>query len=837
VERAGAEGSAGYPSRWEADVVLADGATVHIRPIRPSDAEPVRALHERLSSESVYLRFFTVLPHLSPAMLERFVNVDYVDRMALVAELGDEVIGVARYDRLSGGEVDLRGAEAEVAFTVDDVHQGRGLGTILLEHLAAAAKDNGISRFVADTLPQNRRMLRVFHEAGFDEERTFEDGVVRVVFGIEPTEASIEAMQRRERTAAARSVRRLLSPGTIAVIGASRRPGTIGHQLVHNLVAGGFTGPVYPVNPTAHSVAGIRAYPTVLEVPDDVDLAVIAVPAAAVAAVVEQCGHKHVGGLVVISAGFAERGPAGAVGERALVMSARRNGMRLVGPNCLGIINTDPDVRMNATFSPAPPTPGRIGFVSQSGGLAVVILEEMARLGLGVSTFVSVGNKADISGNDLIHHWDDDPATEVVLLYLESFGNPRTFARVARRLSRQKPIVAVKSGRSPAGWRAARHHSAALPSADRAVDALFRHCGVIRVDTLRELFDVAQVLATQPLPAGRAVAIVGNAGGPAVMTADTCVSAGLRVPELAPLTQQRLLDDLGGRASVTNPVDLPPTTDAAGLRRALELTLADPGVDAAICIFAAPLGAATEAVGDAIAAAAAATPDKPVLACVLGRQVVLRGGPRGLPSFAFPESAAQALGRVADYAEWRSTPEGRVPAYDDLDPGTAASIVSRALARPPAPDATGGHGARWLDDDEVAGLLRAYGIVVAGAPDEAPPGIEVVVEGMVDDHFGPLLALAVAGGSGGEPPACTVPMTDVDAAELVRTATFDTSSDRSAVEQVLLRASALLADRPDVVELHLEPLVVAASGAVAAQARVRVARAPRRPERALRRLR
>ena len=609
-------------------MVLSDGRTVHLRPIKPSDSDAINALHHRLSDETIYLRFFGPLPNLSPVMLARFVNVDYQNRMALVAELGDQLIGVARYDRLPSPSGQPGDTEAEVAFLIDDAHQGRGIGTVLLEHLAAIARDGGIFRFVAETLPHNRRMLALFHEAGFADARTFADGVVKVVFPIEPTDASVDAVRERERRAAARSISRLLAPRTVAVVGVPRRSGTIGRRLLHNLLEADFAGPVYPVHPSAHAVAGVRAYPSVLDVPDEVDLAVIVVPAVEVPGVVEACARKGVGGLVVISSGFAERDPDGAAAERRLVAEARRNGMRMIGPNSMGVLNTDPLVGLNATIAPAVPGPGRIGFMSQSGGLGLVILEEMARRGLGVSTFVSVGNKADVSGNDLLEYWDGDDRTDLVLLYLESFGNPRRFARVARRFSRTKPIVAVKAGRSSAGIRAAAPAGdPPVPGGtDTVVDAVLRQSGVIRVDTLEELFDVAQVLAYQPLPAGRRVGIVGPAGGPGVLAADACDAAGLEVPELSATTQASLRALVGSASAVANPVSLDPRATWTQFERALVEVLADPAVDAVLAIFVTPLGPSADEVAAAIARAAATAPAKPVVASVLGRRLVLPGG-------------------------------------------------------------------------------------------------------------------------------------------------------------------------------------------------------------------
>ncbi|MCL4313726.1 MAG: GNAT family N-acetyltransferase [Actinobacteria bacterium] len=690
----------GYPTEFEADVVLSDGGTVHIRPIRPDDMEAIRTLHESLSDETIYMRFFTPHPTLSDAELEHFTHVDYVDRFALVAVLDDAIIAVARYDRLVGS------TEAEAAFLVADAHQGRGIGTIMLEYLAAAARTRGVSKFIADTLPTNRKMLAVFTGAGFEETTTFADGVVSVSFPIQSTPASLAAARERDRIATRRSIMRLLRPSSIAVVGASRTPGTIGHEIFRNLLAGEFTGPVYPVNPVAKHVAGVRAYANIMDIPDEVDLAIITVPAALVAEVIEDCGKKKVGGLVVISAGFAETGPEGAAVERHLVRRAHIHGMRLVGPNCMGVINTSPDISMNATFAPDPPTRGRVGFSSQSGGLGIAILGEATGRGIGVSSFVSMGNKADVSGNDLLAYWEDDPDTDVILLYLESFGNPRVFSTLARRISRSKPIVTVKAGRTSAGTRGASSHTAALATPDVAVDALFKQAGVIRVDTLQELFDVAELLVNQPLPAGRRVAILGNAGGPGVLCSDACEGHGLEVPELSERTQNVLRTFLPEEAAVRNPVDMVASASADDYKKALEVLLADEVVDAVIVIFTPPLVTQAGDVAKAIAEVAAGA-KKPVLANFLsahGALEALRGTARSIPWYPYPELAAQALARVSAYAEWRRAPEGTVPTIEGIDKEGAAKLIAEELAHHPE--------GSWLAFPKVSQLLACYGISV-----------------------------------------------------------------------------------------------------------------------------
>ena len=895
-----------YPPAWESDAVLSDGGTVHVRPITPDDATRLVAFHGRLSPETVQLRFFSPRPELSPVEVERFTTVDYADRMALVATLGDDIIGVARYDRIPDSD------DGEVAFVIEDAHQGRGVGTLLLEHLAAVGRDRGLHRFVAETLPHNRRMLGVFRDAGFQAHSRFQDGVVHVEFPIDPTGDSLAVQQERERRSEARSVARLLEPRSIAVVGASRTPGTIGHELFMNLLRGGFEGPVYPVHPTAPHVASVRAYPSVLAVPDDVDLAVIIVPAEQVPAVVGECATKHVRGLVVISAGFSETGSEGAAAERELVALARGNGMRLIGPNCMGVVNTAPGVGMNATFSPAAPVPGRVGFLSQSGALGIAVLDWTGRLGIGVSSFVSVGNKADVSGNDLVQYWEDDPQTDVVLLYLESCGNPRKFARVARRVSRRKPIVAVKSGRSRAGERAASSHTAAAASTDVAVDALFRQTGVIRVDTLEQLFDVAQVLAYQPLPPGRRVAIVGNSGGPGILAADACEGAGLSVPLLSDATQAALRSFLPSTAAVRNPVDMVAAATAEEYERALRLVLDDDGVDAVITIFTPTLVTDPHDLAEAVAGVSAAAPDKPLVASFLalgGVPGALGEGPRPVPSFTSPESAAHALARCASYAEWRARPEGSLPALDGIDSDRARALVAAALE---------GHAdGRWLDGSRAAELLGCYGVPVAetvhaataddaasaaerlglpvalkaaagqivhktdvggvrlglssagevrqafddmaaalgegmgGAVVQAmvPAGVETIVGVVQDRSFGPLVMFGMGGIATdllGDRAFRILPLTDVDAAELVRSVRGApllfgyrgaAPADVAALEDVLLRVGRLVDEVPEVAEMDLNPVIVGPDGATVVDVKVRLVACVPHPEQAVRRLR
>jgi acetyl coenzyme A synthetase (ADP forming)-like protein len=686
------------PAFYEYDAVLADGGVVRIRPITPDDDLRLLDFHSRLSPESIYLRYFASHPRLSPAEVERFTTVDHIDRMAFVGTLKGVIVGVARYDRLTAR------TEAEVALVVADDHQGRGLATLLLEHLAAYARTQGIRVFRAITLPQNRSMQGVFRRAGFVESSHYEDGVVEVRMEIQATDDLIDAVDQRATAATVHSLRPLLQPRSVAVVGVGRARGTIGHEIFRNMLAAGFAGPVYPIHPSARSVAGVRAYPSMLAVPDDVDLAVIVVPGDKVSPVLDECAEKGVRGVVIISAGFAETGTTGSEAQGDLVRKVRDAGLRLVGPNCMGVINTAPEISLNATFAPVAPVPGRVAFASQSGGLGIAVLEEARRRQIGISSFVSMGNKADVSSNDLLEYWGQDTDTDVVMLYLESFGNPRRFARIARRVASTKPIVAVKSGRTTSGRRGASSHTAALASADTAVDALFAQAGVIRVDTLAEMFDVVQVLAAQPIPQGRRVAIVGNAGGPGILAADACEAAGLQVPELSKATQSELRTFLPTGAGVSNPVDLVASASSSDYERALRLTLADESIDAVLAIFVPPLVTDADDVAAAIARAAQPA-DKPVVASFVG----MAASPEGLategatiPNFAFPEPAVRALARACGYGEWRCRPTGSRVVFPDVETGAARAVAREGLDQSP----NGG----WLDAGQANRVLDAYAI-------------------------------------------------------------------------------------------------------------------------------
>jgi acyl-CoA synthetase (NDP forming)/L-amino acid N-acyltransferase YncA len=874
---------AAYPTQWEADVVLRDGSTAHVRPIRPDDSERLRAFHAQLSPETVYLRFFAPYPVLSDRDVERFTTVDHDDRVALVATVRDELVGVTRYDRVparAGEHRDDASALAEVAFTVRDDYQGRGLGSVLLEHLAAAARERGIRRFLADVLPSNARMVAVLRDAGYRTTAEMADGYYELELGIEPTAASIAVMQAREHRAEARSVERLLHPHGVAVVGASRRPGSAGRVVLDNLLTAGFAGAVHVVSPAAHAagedVAGLRPYPSIADLPPPVDLVVVAVPARAVLPVVDDCAAAGVQGLVVVSAGFAERDDEGRRRQAELVSRARAGGMRVIGPNCLGVINTDPALRLNASLSPVVPGRGRTGFFSQSGAFGVALLERVVARGLGLSTFVSAGNRADVSGNDLVQYWEDDPDTDVLLLYLESIGNPRKFSRLARRTSQTKPIVAVKTGRASQGVPLGHTvRPTALPAA--AVDAMFEQSGIVQVDTLGEMFDVARVLATQPLPAGRRVSVVGTSDALAVLAADACAARGLDVvgPHTAP-------PDAGDG-------DQPVSDRLAAL---VGDAVGDPDVDAVLCLYLPPPAGPDPAVSTALRAAAADRA-KPVLATLLGGDGV--GRVDRLPTFDTVEDAVRALAAVARYAEWRRGPHDPAPDLD-VEPGRARDLVEAALALAP--------GGAWLDAVVVVALLGCYGVDVlptlpVGSADAAvaaadalgypvalkataealehrvelggvrldladqsavrqafaaihaafgpevaaglvvqrmaEPGVPCHVGTVEDPLFGPMVSFRVGGVVAALVGDCAYripPLSRNDASELVRAPRAAAllcgyggapPSDLAALEDLVLRLGRLAYDLPELAELELDPVLASPDGAAVLSARARVA--------------
>ncbi|WP_157869016.1 GNAT family N-acetyltransferase, partial [Streptomyces atriruber] len=595
-----------YPSHWEADVVLRDGGTARIRPITAEDADRLVSFYEQVSDESKYYRFFAPYPRLSAKDVHRFTHHDQVDRVGLAATVGGEFIATVRYDRIDerGMAASAPADEAEVAFLVQDAHQGRGVASTLLEHIAAVARERGIRRFAAEVLPANSKMIKVFTDAGYQQKRSFEDGVVRLEFDLEPTDRSLAVQRAREQRAEGRSVQRLLTPGSVAVIGVGRAPGGVGRSVLSNLRESGFTGRLYAVNSAYEEygeegkgadIDGVPAHRSVTAIEEPVDLAVIAVPADRVPQAVAECGERGVRGLVVLSAGYGESGDEGRERQRELVRQARSYGMRIIGPNAFGVINTSPETRLNASLAPQSPARGRIGLFTQSGAIGIALLSGLHRRGAGLSTFVGSGNRADVSGNDLLQYWFEDPDTDVTLMYLETIGNPRKFTRLARRSATAKPLVVVQgarhSGITPTGHAV---QATRLPHA--TVSALLRQAGVIRVDTVTEMVDAGLLLAGQPLPSGPRVGILGNSESLGLLTYDACVADGLR-----PL----------------RPRDLTTGATPADFRTALAEALSDGGCDAVI-VNAIPWvgedGATTdpETLATELRAAAAGCPAKPV---------------------------------------------------------------------------------------------------------------------------------------------------------------------------------------------------------------------------------
>jgi len=730
-----------YPAHWEADVVLRDGGTARIRPITVDDAERLVSFYEQVSDESKYYRFFAPYPRLSAKDVHRFTHHDFVDRVGLAATVGGEFIATVRYDRIGadGTPASAPADEAEVAFLVQDAHQGRGVASALLEHIAAVARERGIRRFAAEVLPANTKMIKVFTDAGYTQKRSFEDGVVRLEFDLEPTDRSLAVQYAREQRAEARSVQRLLVPGSVAVIGVGRTPGGVGRGVLGNITEAGFTGRVYAVNKAfpkdLEEIDGVPAHRSVREIAEQVDLAVVAVPAEHVPEVVAECGAHGVQGLVVLAAGYAESGAEGRERQRALVRQARSYGMRIIGPNAFGVINTSQDVRLNASLAPEMPRPGRIGLFAQSGAIGIALLSRLHRRGggvtgvTGVSTFVSSGNRADVSGNDVLQYWYDDPDTDVVLMYLESIGNPRKFTRLARRTAAAKPLVVVQGARH--GGAAPQGHTVRVTRLPHAtVSALLRQAGVIRVDTITELVDAGLLLARQPLPAGPRVAILGNSESLGLLTYDACLAEGLR-----PLP----------------PLDLTTQASAADFHAALSHALADDTCDAVVVTAIPAIGDASTGdaeLAEALRSAAERVPGKPVLVVhvELGglaealsaaastapqtgtpRGTVPRphpvrpldfpaeapsgpdgdpdGGPRLIPAYPAAERAVRALGEAVKYAQWRreAAEPGRVPEYDDIDEKGAARLIDRLLAR--------GQGLT-LGTDDTCELLGRYGVHV-----------------------------------------------------------------------------------------------------------------------------
>ncbi len=863
-----------YPVEWEADVVLRDGSVAHVRPITPADAVRLREFHAGQSEESIYLRFFAPLRELSDRDVQRFTVVDYESRVALVATHLDALLGIGRYDLIDD-------TTAEVAFNVSDAAQGKGVGSMLLEHLALVGYDAGVTRFVAEILPQNRRMLNVFKEAGYAVHHRLEDGVVTLNFDITPTAASTAVRIAREHRAESVSVGGILTPRSVAVVGASRREFSIGHTFLRNILEGGFTGEVYAVNPNAETVMGLPAYKSVTDLPGQIDLFILAVAAPQVIDVLERCAAKGAHALVIPSAHFAEEGERGWKLQTKLRKHARRAGLRVVGPNSFGLINNDPEIRLNASLAPHVPPPGRLGLFAQSGALGIAVLASAARRQLGVSVFASAGNRVDVSGNDLMQYWIDDQDTDAVGLYMESTGNPRKFSRIARHLSRIKPVIVVKSGASLLGF-VPGHLTRLMTVRQEAFDALLRQSGVIRAENIHQLFDIAQLVVHQPLPAGDRVAVVTNSDPLGSLTAQAASSWDLKVTH--------------------GPVAVPPDAGVEEFAQALREAFDDPVVDTVITSFVPPIYTDDEDVARTVAAEARRS-GKTCVANFLGMRGVTEalteepdslGVQRVVPAYSLPEDAVRAVAAATRYAQWRQRDPGDPVSRDGIDHEAAAELIAEVLEETPE--------GRNLTQEESTRLLAAYGIAlwpvtpvrtadeaVAAAEqhgypvilkastrvlrhqtgltgvrpdlvsdeavreafvslktrvghDEDPflvqrmstPGVACVVTTAEDPLFGPVVSFSIAG-----PPTDLLgdigyripPLTDVDVRDLVdsvKAAPMLTGTggrtpvDLAALHDLIARASVLADDHPDLATVHLEPVNCWASGADALGAEILV---------------
>nr|WP_226995864.1 bifunctional GNAT family N-acetyltransferase/acetate--CoA ligase family protein [Gordonia phthalatica] len=896
-----------YPRQWTADVLASDGGVVHLRPIVPADADLLVAFHNGLSERTRYMRYFGPTPTLPPREVVRMTTVDYRNRVALLAFLGDEVIAMGLYEGLAA---DGKPDSAEVAFVVADDHQGRGLGPVLLEHLAGAAAENGFTRFEAEVLSENPNMVAVFRDAGYQINRAFDGSTVHVEFLIDPTEALTSVRNARERASEARSVANLLRPQAVAVIGASTDSKKVGNVILANILAAGFTGPVFPVNGAGvvpaeeperavpgrsarqprskkreapPSVRGIRSYPTVRDIPDPVDLAVIAVPAAGIDQVLDDCLAKGVRTLVVVSAGFGERGTAGLENEKRLAEQVRQHGMRLVGPNALGVVNNHHEIALNASLAPRIPGAGRVGFFCQSGALGIAILDTAAHRQLGLSTFVSAGNRADVSGNDVLQYWDTDDDTDVVLLYLESFGNPRKFGRIARRVASKKPIVAIKSG---SGAMSPTHVQRTGPVRDdRIAQMVLEQAGVIQVETIAELFDCATVLAYQPLPTGPRTAIVGNSSVIASLAANTARTSGL---------------------TVVSSVDLGPAVSRQELTAAVAAVMTDDEIDAVIVVFVPPVAvdSADYALGLMEATRPAAggdVPVKPVVTTFLAVEGVPDGlsrtGADGLPvrgsipSYPTPERAASALAQAWRYAQWRARPDSQPAAIPNVHPEDVRSFVrevmvegenrvlsaregayvleqygigvvpfrdvntmheasaaARELGFPvvvksTSPDWVGRvdrEGAR-LDLSDATAVINAFNELQALTGESALQVQRMAAKGVglyigVTDtpSYGPLISFGLSGRlfeALGDRSHRSIPLTEHDARELVDEPSVqvllgEDGTDPARLVDLLQRVSALIDDVPEIRELRLDPILTSPEGIAVLGSQIEVGPVP-----------
>ncbi|WP_445152589.1 bifunctional acetate--CoA ligase family protein/GNAT family N-acetyltransferase [Baekduia sp. Peel2402] len=809
------------------DVILRDGSALRLRSPRPEDEAAIRAFFDGLSFESRYLRFHGA--GRSDLISRDYANADLDARVPLVAHLGNRVVAVAGYDRLNEPDA------AEVAFAVAEDQQGRGLATSMLQQLADVAAARGITRFDAEVMGENRPMLHVFGNAGFGVRRASTGGIVHLALDLTPTDTLATRIDDRTHAATVLSLRALLAPRSVAVVGASAREGSVGGAIFRGIVEGGYRGVATPIHPDRGVVGSTRAVASLSELDEPAELAVVAVAAGEVLGVAREAAAAGVRALLVVSTGFGDTDePEGRAREEELLAEVRAHGLRLVGPNALGVVTTDPDIRLQALIGRVPLRSGGLGLSSQSGALGLALLGHAAARRMGVSSFLALGNRADVSTNDVLEHFADDDRTTVVAFYVESFGNPRRFSQVARRVSRRKPILAVKGTQPRDGSAAPGRLRIATALTDAALtEALFSQAGVLRVESTQTLFDAAELLERQPLPAGRALGIVTNSGGLGTVAADAAAARGLSLARVSDATRARLAAALPDADRLGNPIDLGVRAGSADERLAVEALLDDDGVDAVLVVHVGLGGDDPETRLGALEAAITereTTTTKPVVACVVGGDGSLpERETRKIPNYRFPEAAVRALAIAADRRAWLGRRLGQEPELERFDAGAAQAVVSAA-------------GEGWLGGDETVALLGAAGLELASAEpslNEADT-VAVLVGAVNDPEFGPVVGVAPGGGLGwaGPIPGDAVfrlaPLTDVDAEELVdgppalRSALHHGPHDAAALRDVVLRLAALADAVPELAEAELDPVLVSEAGVVVGGARVRLAPPPAR---------
>jgi acetate---CoA ligase (ADP-forming) len=703
------EKESSYPAQYETNVVLKDGSVILIRPVKKEDAQAWLDFYNRLSQRTVYLRLQYIPTEMSLEDALRFCTVDYVNSFAFVAEAIEEqqkrIVAIGRYSRLPNEK------NAEIAFTIEDRYQENGIGTGLMECLANVATNNEIDTFEAFVLPENKTMLTVFQDYGFHIKKVVENNILHITFPLTKTPEVEKKKAERSLNATMNSLKHIFKPRSVAVIGATSKPGVIGNRTFTTMLHSGFCGAVYPVSVSSPSVMAVKAYPSVLDIPGEVDLAIIVVPAPHVLKVVDECGRKKVRGIIVISDGFKERGEEGAALERRLRQTAFGYGMRIIGPNCMGIINTDPEVNLNATFSRTNPLKGELAFVSQSGGIGHAVLEYAKHMDIGFSSYASIGNRADIGPIDLLQYWEQDSATKVILLYLESFPDPELFSSISKRVSLSKPVLAIKGGSTPAGSRASMSHTGSMATSDIVADALFREAGIVRVKTINELFETAVLLASQPVPKGRRVAITTNAGGPGILAADACAYNGLKLPELSADTIKKLKTVVKRDIGMNNPLDLTAGTLPIEFAEIIKILSEDPNYDAILSIYTLPTDVdivPIEEMFDKLAPIIRQN-GKSFLVCFTG-QTWMKGMKTSdghfIPYYVFAENAALALANAAKYGELKNQDAGSLPEFSDIDQEKGRQIVRTIMKR-------SSERPLWMSPEDMNELFKCYGIRIA----------------------------------------------------------------------------------------------------------------------------